>query len=65
VAFPNAAAIVFGHTHRPLNQKVSGKLLFNPGSPHCPDKKDIAPSVGLLHIHAGGEVDGEIVPLSL
>jgi hypothetical protein len=25
--------IVFGHTHRPFNEKVSDKLFFNPGSP--------------------------------
>jgi hypothetical protein len=62
-AFPNAQVIVFGHIHRPLNVLSDGKLLFNPGSPHFPDVKTKAPSVGLLHIHSGGEFSGEIVNL--
>ena len=62
-AFPQAKVIVFGHTHRPLNHWEDGVLLFNPGSPHFPDRKDITPSVGILHINAEGEVEGEIRPL--
>jgi hypothetical protein len=61
--FPKANVIVFGHTHRPLNLWVDGVLLFNPGSPHFPDVKSIAPSVGLLHLGAGGEVVGELIEL--
>ena len=59
-AFPQAKVIVFGHTHRPLNDWEDGILLFNPGSPHFPDRKDITPSVGILHISDKGEVQGEI-----
>jgi hypothetical protein len=55
--------IVFGHLHIPVNRWVDGRLVFNPGSACCPDKKGVAPSVGLLHIHAGGQVEGEIIPL--
>ena len=62
-AFPQAKVIVFGHTHRPLNHWEDGVLLFNPGSPHFPDRKDITPSVGILHISAEGEVEGELCPL--
>jgi len=62
-SFPKARVIVFGHTHRPLNQWIDGVLLFNPGSPHFPDVKSIAPSVGLLHLGAGGDVVGELVEL--
>jgi putative phosphoesterase len=62
--FPDARVIVFGHTHRPLVHWVEGVLLFNPGSPHFPDIKSITPSVGLLHIHDGGEVAGEIINLA-
>ena len=62
-SFPRARVIVFGHTHRPLNQWINGVLLFNPGSPHFPDLKSIAPSVGLLHLGAGGDVVGELVDL--
>jgi len=31
--FVDSDIIVFGHTHRPFNEKVSDKLFFNPGSP--------------------------------
>jgi len=32
--FPDAAVVVFGHTHEPCAQMgVDGQLLFNPGSP--------------------------------
>lgn len=62
-AFPRAQVIVFGHTHRPLNIFTDGILLFNPGSPHFPDVKSNAPSVGLLHIHARGGITGEIIKL--
>ncbi len=61
--FPHAEVIVFGHTHRSLNIRSNGVLLFNPGSPHFPDLKTDAPSLGLLHIQAGGEVWGEIIEL--
>ena len=32
--FPNADAIVFGHTHRPHVETIDGVLLFNPGGVH-------------------------------
>jgi putative phosphoesterase len=32
--FPNADAIVFGHTHRPHAETIDGVLLFNPGGVH-------------------------------
>jgi putative phosphoesterase len=62
-AFPEADVIVFGHTHRALNHRVDGKLVFNPGSPHFPDPKSSAPSVGLLRVLDEGKVEGEIKPL--
>lgn len=60
LAFPTARVIVFGHTHRPLNVWEGEQLLFNPGSPHFPDRNEIPRSVGLLHISAEGEVVGEL-----
>lgn len=63
-AFPGAKVIVFGHIHRPLNLWVDGQLLFNPGSPHFPDRESKALSIGLIHISAEGEVKGEIVRLN-
>jgi putative phosphoesterase len=32
--FPDADAIVFGHTHRPQAETIEGVLLFNPGGVH-------------------------------
>ena len=32
-SFVDSDIIVFGHTHRPFNERVSDKLFFNPGSP--------------------------------
>ena len=31
--FPEADAVVFGHSHLPLNESVDGFQIFNPGSP--------------------------------
>jgi len=62
-AFPQSQVIVFGHGHVPLNSWMNGKLLFNPGSPHFPHTKRITPSLGILHLTAGGDVNGEIIPL--
>ena len=61
--FPNSRVIVFGHGHVPLNSWMDGKLLFNPGSPHFPHTKRIAPSLGILLLSTGGEVKGQIIPL--
>jgi putative phosphoesterase len=32
--FPDADAIVFGHTHRPQAETLDGTLMFNPGAVH-------------------------------
>lgn len=60
-AFPGTRVIVFGHGHVPMNSWINGQLLFNPGSPHFPQTKRITPSLGILHLSAEGEVDGEIL----
>jgi predicted phosphodiesterase len=31
--FPQAAAVVFGHSHLPLHEEESGFQIFNPGGP--------------------------------
>jgi len=53
--------LVFGHSHRPVNKKEGGVLLFNPGSP---TDQFFAPyrSCGILEI--GKEVKGRIIRLS-
>jgi putative phosphoesterase len=51
--FPDADAVVFGHSHLPLHEEADGFQIFNPGSP---TERRRAPrhSMGLLHSTAGG-----------
>ena len=46
--FPDADAVVFGHSHLPLHEEEEGFQIFNPGSP---TERRRAPqhSMGLLH----------------
>jgi putative phosphoesterase len=48
VRFPDADAVVFGHSHLPLHEERDGFQIFNPGSP---TERRRAPrrSMGLLH----------------
>jgi len=62
--FPDQKIIIFGHGHLPLNHWLNGKLLFNPGSPHVPDKEYPIPTVGLLSIKSTGVIKGKIIPLN-
>jgi uncharacterized protein len=51
--FPDADAVVFGHSHMPLHERDGGLQIFNPGSP---TERRRAPqaSMGLLHPTAAG-----------
>ena len=40
--FPEAAAIVFGHTHRPHVETVDGAVVFNPGGVHQWNPRTVA-----------------------
>jgi putative phosphoesterase len=53
--FPQAAAVVFGHSHLPLHEEESGFQIFNPGSP---TERRRAPrsSMGLLTCEKRGLV---------
>lgn len=53
VRFPDADAVVFGHSHLPLHEEEGGFQIFNPGSP---TERRRAPrhSMGLLHPTAAG-----------
>jgi putative phosphoesterase len=62
--FPNMDVIVFGHMHVSVNLRRGHQLLFDPGSACIPEEENSAPSVGLLRIHDGGEVQGEILYLT-
>jgi len=52
-AFPYADVIVFGHTHRPLIERVGAILIVNPGAAGAP-RFGLRPSVGLLFIEENG-----------
>lgn len=55
--FADSDIIVFGHTHRPFNERVSDKLFFNPGSPT--DKRlEKNHTFGIIEI--GEEIKAEI-----
>jgi len=46
--FPDADAVVFGHSHLPLHEVDGGFQIFNPGSP-TERRRAPHPSMGLLH----------------
>jgi uncharacterized protein len=53
--FPEADAVVFGHSHLPLHEEENGVQIFNPGSP---TERRRAPrhSMGLLRVESGRPV---------
>jgi len=55
--FPEADAVVFGHSHLPLHEEGEGELagfqIFNPGSP-TERRRAPRPSMGLLEAGPGG-----------
>jgi putative phosphoesterase len=55
------AAVVCGHSHRPLSEERKGVLHFNPGSAG-PRRFSLPITVGRLRI-ASGRIEAEIVPL--
>lgn len=59
--FTDVDAIVFGHTHNPMNEKKENILYFNPGSP---TDKIFAPynSYGMLEVNE--TVTGRIIKLN-
>ena len=59
--FPLAHAVIFGHSHIPMNEWHDGQLLFNPGSP---TDRRFQPrhTMGLLHLEKG-VVRGQILNL--
>ncbi len=50
--FPDADAVVFGHSHIPFHEEAEGFQIFNPGSP---TERRSAPdhTMGLLHVEDG------------
>ena len=59
--FPEAAVVVFGHSHIPWNQPgVEGQLLFNPGSP-TDRRAQPHHTLGVLELSSGLVVRNQIV----
>jgi uncharacterized protein len=59
--FPEADAVIFGHSHIPLHERLEGFQIFNPGSPterrRAPER-----TMGVAHL-SGGHVMFEHVSL--
>ncbi len=61
--FPDAALVVFGHSHIPLNEVHDGQRIFNPGSP-TDRRRQPRGTMGLLEISAGQVTSAEIIPVT-
>jgi uncharacterized protein len=53
-AYDDADVIVFGHSHRPLQERAGGRLYLNPGSAGAP-RFGLRPSIMLLTLRAADE----------
>jgi putative phosphoesterase len=51
-AFPDADAVVFGHSHLPLHEAEGGFQIFNPGSP-TERRRAPARTMGIAEVDAG------------
>jgi uncharacterized protein len=51
--FPDATAVVFGHSHMPLHERSGDFQIFNPGSP-TERRRAPSRSMGLGRIESGG-----------
>jgi putative phosphoesterase len=59
--FPEADAVVFGHSHLPLHERAEGFQIFNPGSP-TDRRRAPRHTMGLATVE-GGELRFELVAL--
>jgi predicted phosphodiesterase len=59
--FPEADAVVFGHSHMPLHESEGGFQIFNPGSP---TERRRAPghTMGIAEVDAG-TIEFELIEL--
>jgi uncharacterized protein len=53
-AYPAADVIVYGHTHRPLVERLAGALIVNPGAAG-PPRFGLSPSVAVLTLAEADE----------
>jgi putative phosphoesterase len=59
--FPDAHAVVFGHSHIPLHERANGFQIFNPGSP-TERRRQPRHTMGMARA-GGGSLRFELVPL--
>jgi putative phosphoesterase len=59
--FPDADAVVFGHSHIPLHEERDGFQIFNPGSP-TDKRRQPKFTMGIAEVH-DGEIRFKLVPL--
>jgi uncharacterized protein len=59
--FPDAHAVVFGHSHIPLHEEHDGFQIFNPGSP-TDRRRQPRHTMGLAHIE-GSTLTFELITL--
>lgn len=62
--FTDVQVIVFGHSHRPVNERRGGVLLFNPGSLGPAYYAPHGPAIGRLVI-ADGAVQATLIPVPI
>ena len=60
--FPDADAVVFGHSHIPLHEEREGFQIFNPGSP-TDRRRQPKHTMGLAEVDRGGRIGFRIVTL--
>jgi len=53
--FPDSDAVVFGHSHLPLQEDEDGFQIFNPGSP-TERRRSLRHSMGVLRVESGRPV---------
>jgi uncharacterized protein len=61
--FPDAALVVFGHSHIPLDESADGLRIFNPGSP-TDRRRQPHGTIGLLTVAGGRLSQARIVPVT-
>ena len=59
--FPDADAVVFGHSHIPLHEERDGFQIFNPGSP-TDKRRQPRHTMGMAHA-GNGRIEFELVDL--
>ena len=59
--FPQADAVIFGHSHIPLHEEAGGFQIFNPGSP-TERRRQPTHTLGMARI-VGGEITFELLDL--